>query len=70
MKLVLPTDKMGKKPLNEGLVWALTDKAKKELERLIRAGLDFDLAFVIIEETWSETDVFDLPPRAGDMDET
>lgn len=33
----------------KGLDWALTPKAKEEIAELVRSGLDFDLAFALVD---------------------
>lgn len=48
------------KYINSSLAWALTAEAEQELQKLVMLGLDYDLAFVIIEEAWPEEEVFQL----------
>lgn len=40
--------------LNKSLLWAVCDTAQKEIKKLVKNGVDFDLAFVIVEEVWPE----------------
>lgn len=50
-----------KKYINAGLDWALTSKAKESLEKLIRSGFDYDLAYAILEEELPEKEMYELP---------
>jgi hypothetical protein len=54
--------------INDSLVWALSEEARQELYRLINSGIDFDLAYAILEERWPEEELYSLPPK-GDGDE-
>jgi len=49
------------------LMWALTDRAKVEIVKLLGQGLDFDLAFILVENRLAE-DVFwlDIKEACGE----
>lgn len=40
---------MSSKPLFVGLYWALTPEAKAKVDELVKAGMDFDLAFMALD---------------------
>ena len=50
---------MSKNPLNRGLSWALTQEAKDALRNLVAQGIDYDLAFVMLEDSWPEEDFYE-----------
>lgn len=52
---------MANKSLNESMAWALTKEAKEALKRLVESGLDYDLAYAILEEQWPEDELYELP---------
>lgn len=36
-------------PIFKGLYWALTPEAKAKVDELVKAGMDFDLAFMALD---------------------
>lgn len=58
---------MGKcKPIYQGLFWALTDQAKEHLTELLQEGMDYDVAFVVLDElvregVLKESDLYSIP---------
>ena len=52
---------MASKLLNKSLEWALTEEARQAIDQLVIAGLDYDLAFIATEESWPETEFYNVP---------
>lgn len=56
------------KSIYKGLSWALTPKAQELLAQLTTSGMDYDLAFsvldkLVIDGELPETEVFELPEK-------
>lgn len=56
------------KPIFYGLYWSLTDSAKEKITALMQSGMDYDLAFSLLDNqvragTLQESDVYSLPAK-------
>lgn len=49
--------------LNQSIYWAVSDDAKTEINRLVSQGLDFDLAFTLVEEGYPEGEFWINPEQ-------
>jgi len=45
---------------NSGMLWALTPQAELEYNKLIKEGIDADLAFLVLEQIFSEKNMFNF----------
>jgi hypothetical protein len=57
---------MDSKNLNDKIMWAVTDKARNTVQRLVKMGMDADLALNILERIWPESWVYNLPDEDGE----
>jgi len=48
------------KYINSGLEWALTPQASMLLDYLLKLGMDYDLAYAVLEVKLSEEEIYDL----------
>ena len=49
---------MDSRAMHVGLIWALSAQAQEAILYLVDQGLDFDLAFIMVEESWPEKDFY------------
>jgi hypothetical protein len=49
--------------MNDKILCYLTDNAALVVSTMVECGLDQDLALSMLEQLWSEEDIYDLPAR-------
>jgi hypothetical protein len=46
--------------INDKYLWALTPEAERAVKEMVAAGVDRDLAIGVLEQLWSEQEIWEL----------